>query len=711
MAAPDLNIIPIIVVAETQNKAEMLNGLLRNQGLAVHPVWASDIDKLESIASRPELIFYFMEDPSPALRDVADVAEQWGIPVLRIEESWDAAKHLEALKAGAVGIAGIDQPELLAAIVERERSCSRLLAENHVLAEDANDAKSQLQALLAQSGDAIAYIQDGVHVQANPAWLRQFDFTEAEELNGTPVMDLFASESHGELKRALRTIQKKGQQIGPLELQIQPRNHPVREAKVQFNPVELADHPAIQMVIHGRGDDDLMKQRLRELEHKNQALSGQIEDAAQFEPGSRMLRPPYFVAAASEAINRPKSGQFRTVVCIRAFKDHPILPDLGALGIEEAGTNLGGLLTPLLLEGDLATRVGGLTMLFLLNRPSEEATLTWIETVLLTLEEHIFEASGRSVNLNFTSGYAVVDRVRKLELLANRAQIASAKAPTGHALRAESTTEADEGLETSDQGWQALLQEAFQEHRFVIAQQRVTDLRSQNIINIVLPRLIDRQGEAMLPEIFFPPAKRIGMLPDLQRRLTAQAIVALLHLLIQEGNKAHVLLPLDQDVLDDTDFFPFLKGLSQRAKVLPENSLILELNYKAVSLQLKASRDFFAQAKQLGCAISIHDFDINDNALRLLNHLSLDYIRLSQDMARSLAEENKGAEAIGHLREFLTKNEQNLTLIADGVTDANTMATLYNLGVTCVQGPAVGEPELFTSLASESLESLLQKAI
>ncbi len=56
---------------------------------------------------------------------------------------------------------------------------------------------------MAGSADAIAHVQEGIIVDANPAWLDLYGFTDADALTGTPLMDVFDADAHAALKGAL----------------------------------------------------------------------------------------------------------------------------------------------------------------------------------------------------------------------------------------------------------------------------------------------------------------------------------------------------------------------------------------------------------------------------------------------------------------------------------------------------------------------------
>src|SRR5207302_2047143 len=66
---------------------------------------------------------------------------------------------------------------------------------------DLADARSQLGTVLHRSNDAIIQVQEGIVVDANPAWLELYGV--AEGVSGEPVMDLFDDSTHAALRGAL----------------------------------------------------------------------------------------------------------------------------------------------------------------------------------------------------------------------------------------------------------------------------------------------------------------------------------------------------------------------------------------------------------------------------------------------------------------------------------------------------------------------------
>ena len=83
----------------------------------------------------------------------------------------------------------------------RELRAFRLERALNTTVKSARDARSQLESVLQRSNDAIVQVQEGIVVDANPAWAELFGSLDG--LVGQPVMDLFDESNQAALKGAL----------------------------------------------------------------------------------------------------------------------------------------------------------------------------------------------------------------------------------------------------------------------------------------------------------------------------------------------------------------------------------------------------------------------------------------------------------------------------------------------------------------------------
>ena len=94
-------------------------------------------------------------------------------------------------------------PLRLRLVVTRELEAHSQRAALNSTISSAREYRDQLKSFMAGSADAIAHVQEGIVVDANPAWLELYGLPDADAILGTPLMDAFDAEAHAAIKGAL----------------------------------------------------------------------------------------------------------------------------------------------------------------------------------------------------------------------------------------------------------------------------------------------------------------------------------------------------------------------------------------------------------------------------------------------------------------------------------------------------------------------------
>lgn len=693
----DLDIIPILVVCESQNKAEMLNGLLRGEGLAVHPTWVKSTEKWEAQKNPPELVFYFEDTQEPTLDNVIAAADKLAAAVIVVSAQHDPERAAAALNSGAAAQVNLADTVLLASVAQRERRNRRERASLKTLKHKLNQARLQLRNLMTGGQKAIAYAQEGVIANANPSWAERFGYAGPDDLIGLPVMDLFSEPDQEALKGLLRSLTRGKSVKNPNTLHGRQSDGTAFEIELSLSSVEVDGEPQIEFTIAG-GDSggDASTAALKQidtLEVEKKLLQAKLQTLEQREPDSRFLWPATFAPIAAERVNRPLAGSVRALVAFQPSDPKKALSTFGPIGMAEAGSGIASLLSPLLKEDDLATRIDGMTVLAVINRSNEDEIQAWTERALHTLGEHVFETSSRSSLLGYVAGIAPIDRVRRLEQLTHQA-LKVAKGEPNSITRVQSSnviTTAD----TDDSGWSAMITEALEERRFAIALRPIEDLANADKLYEATARLLDREGKEILPEGFMEPAIRLDLAQPVERWLIGHAFASLLRLL-KSSESTRVIVPLSTAVMKDSSLGDFLLGLVKKTNArLPAKSLIFELSMEDALQHVADVEAFSKRTISLNCGFGLRHYKPADNADKLLQRLQLDVLRLDPTCVAKLGADEKLNERITSLMQRLESAQ--CRLIASGVNDANLMAQLYNLGISTLEGSAIGDSEVFSS--------------
>src|SRR5688572_14291503 len=198
--------VPMIVMTRSQDHVEAVNSTLRNAGHPVHCTWIPDVrdlgDALTQINPEMLLVFASAEDE---LVSIMKIRGQFGpeVPVLFARDTVDEAAIADAMRLGAQDVVSLANRSRLQAVVTRELRAFRLERALNSTLSSAREYKQQLQAFMAGSADAIAHVAEGIVVDANPAWLELFGYSQPDEITGQPLMDLFEAETHAAIKGAL----------------------------------------------------------------------------------------------------------------------------------------------------------------------------------------------------------------------------------------------------------------------------------------------------------------------------------------------------------------------------------------------------------------------------------------------------------------------------------------------------------------------------
>ncbi len=98
----------------------------------------------------------------------------------------------------------LDEARQVAAVA----AVSTVITERRRAEEQLRLNEARLSAILSSARDAIGVSQQGIHILANPAYLRMFGYDHEEELTGKSVLDLIAPDSRSLVQRNIQLRQE-----------------------------------------------------------------------------------------------------------------------------------------------------------------------------------------------------------------------------------------------------------------------------------------------------------------------------------------------------------------------------------------------------------------------------------------------------------------------------------------------------------------------
>ena len=202
----------------------------------------------------------------------------------------------------------------------------------------------------------------------------------------------------------------------------------------------------------------------------------------------------------------------------------------------------------------------------------------------------------------------------------------------------------------------------------------------------------------LYPDSFVPLAERVGLIPQLTR--------AVLELAIAEAARLDALgHPLQMSVnicrydLIDEALPAHLDELLERHS-LPPDHLTLEVTESCLSDDPEGVKRSIQQLRARGIRISIDDFGVGYSSMSQLLELPIDELKIDKSFVLVLDADHRSRAIIRATVELA--RALNLTIVAEGVENPDTLESLRQLGADVAQGYHIGLP-----LTPRQLDSFL----
>ena len=201
---------------------------------------------------------------------------------------------------------------------------------------------------------------------------------------------------------------------------------------------------------------------------------------------------------------------------------------MGILNSEEILTQLAEETRKRMHPRDVAGRFEGTALMVLLERGSARDAQVWGQQLCEHIEQHLFEIEDKSTHMTCTVGVCAVSEVfSSLEefVAATVAAYEIGKQAGGNASVLDESADEDTKQREFDAIWVKHLKAALMEDRFRLAQLPIAGLRSDSVkMYDLLVRMIDEQGNAVLPSEFMPAAQRNNMMKNIDRWMLQAAV-------------------------------------------------------------------------------------------------------------------------------------------------------------------------------------------
>lgn len=666
--------IPLIVISRTDDHMTTINSVLRDSG---HPVHCERVNDLATLGERlqsqpPEILLYFDGDNDLDISAVTTAVAKCSPapPLLVVRGQVDEPGIAIAMESGARDVVSLTHRNRLRAVVARELHAHRLRLALEGVLSSARQYKQELRSLMSGASEAIADVHDGIVVAVNPAWAALLGVDHEDELIGQPFMDLFREADQATLKGALVTcLKNRWQDEGVLPVVAYRKDESELPLQLRLKLVTVDGDPAVRVIAPG--------DRPRE-----QAPEDLLKQAVARDPSTGFYQRHYFVERLTERLASQPAGGVRALAYIRPDHFARVQADVGLLGTEALLMRLAEIVRELTQPDDLYGRFGGTMFTVLVERGTMTDVQAWANQLCKAVAGQVFEFETQSTSMSCTIGLCEIRPAERsaAERLAEAEQACrKGRDLGGNRVMLSDNTSATERTRLTDTLWVARIRAALMQNRLRLVHQPIVGLHEevQGVLDTRV-RLVDEQGEPVLPAEFIPAAERAHLMKNIDRWVIGASFS---FCVARQPNLVFVRLSRDS-VLDDT-LIEWLRARARSTQLKP-SQVCFQLSEDLVLQQLRQSKTLAEKLRENGFLFAVDHLGLGRDTVQLLGHLPMQFAKVDGSLMQGLHRDKDLQKKVGGIA--ARARELNIKTIAERVENANTMAILWQLGISFVQG-------------------------
>ena len=679
--------VSLLILTSKEEEAERIITILRNGGLSVHGTHSDDLAQLEDlvIAQDIALILCCEYDPKIDLEACIESYQSFemDVPLVVIADMAMSPETLiHAMRRGVRDVVRKDENELLQLIVARELSDLHGKQAMRELQERLEECEQRSQQAMNASGEAVAFIHEGMHVQANPAYCELFGFETEDDLIGYTLLDLVTDDSQDEMRKAIRSLNAR-QDETPLTMEV----HCVRTDDSQFkahlalSKSTLDGEPCIRAVVQESG-------------------GGTAEDCKDQDTG--LANYPALLNELSTLLQKDASSAERVgLIYVGALVFDRIVENEGfTLGVKAMG-EFGASLGKLIPSGTFVARVCDDGFVIVLKN-ARDRTLLQLSAQIV---EKVQLPEGRTIKKDMkicNTGAVLVEpgkdtpeealntayRDYLFGSLEDREQ-GGASQSSQMPLSKQPESGYSSEMTDEDKLFAAMINRALTGDGFQLVYQPIVSLKgdAQDNYNVFI-RLRDDQKRLREAKDFLSVAIRAGRMIAVDRWVIEHAIEEVAKQRAQ-GRKINFFINLAQETLQEEKLLIWICDQLSRSQARGNwfTFQIMEDHARRHSVAFSKLQEGLKRVK---CNIALNRFGQGPSPEVLLRNLRTDFVKFVPELGNGLADDEEKQQRLSQL--IAVAQELEVRTVVTGVEDARTLTVLWSVGVDYVQGNFLGEP-------------------
>lgn len=252
----------------------------------------------------------------------------------------------------------------------------------------------------------------------------------------------------------------------------------------------------------------------------------------------------------------------------------------------------------------------------------------------------------------------------------------------GHDVSELRRRERAEQRDTEALVWRRRLRQSLATGGLLFHGQPILDMRSGDIHHYELLVRMRLDGELISPGEFLPYVEESDLIRELDLWAVEQGM--------QLGAQIPVAINLSARSLGSRELLNAIERGLGGSPSLARN-ITFEITETAAAENMRAARELVVELTKLGCGVALDDFGTGYGSFTYLRHLPVTQLKIDMEFIREIASSPADRRVVESMIDVAHNFE--MTTVAEGVEDGQTLELLRELDVDLAQGYLVGRPQ------------------
>ncbi len=667
----------LLIFCDSPNQAEEFTSLVRTLGYAIDQCFVDNssgfTDELGSGRYQLALITINHERSEIPTADAYD----HDTPIIALIENYQFSEAGELLENGASDIAFLDDPGHIRHCVRKALKVQQLESQLKHANDRLEESQHQLTVLLQSTNQAIAFVHDGMHVYANPAYLQMFEYRSLEDLQATPLMDLIAeADERTRLAESVRDIESNRSVNDVLEITFVNRDETQLRTLVQLTANRFDGENAVQLILTP-SDYDGAEQILPQPKPPGLQIS---------DPVTQLYNRQHMLTLLEDTVAHAREFSTEYMLYFVHLETGPDDTDYANRCMQAAAERLLDIID----ENDVLGRYGGNTFflisLFHKNK-QPEAYAEKLRRAIGDLDGLLpgitrSRVTGVIIDKYCKDGEQAIARLKDNFIQAQESNDA-VKIDVAQFIHMSAN-------QIMNQVWARRVSTILKNNRLTLTSIPIISLRHDVWERYSLQlQLSDENGKSLPLTQFRDTVIHSGLASNVDRWIIFNAARQLVEKL-RDNPTIQFFVPLIGNVTLEEDLYPWIEKVIEQFK-LPTNSIMLQATVASALEFPDAFSQFCKQMTKINCGVYLTGLDDPTITHALYNNSKnrIKYLAISSNLLNGLHDDPAKLEAIEILVDQCHR-ESTLTIVPD-VVDSDVLSELWKLGVDLIVSSSLAD--------------------